>query len=170
MPEFPYGRAPLAILVMTLLSGGALLLSGMRGAGVAEPDLTLATFTKEHAEAYAEPIAEFERRRGVRVHVEVVDQRALQSRLQSALQAGADVPDMVELLDGTMGIFTKGPLETVGFVALTERVRQAGWTRRWCPAGLRSGRAGGGCSRCRTTSTRCCWGIGGTWSRRWGST
>jgi arabinosaccharide transport system substrate-binding protein len=33
---------------------------------------------------------------------------------------------MVELLDGTMGIFTKGPLSDVGFVDLTDRIHDSG--------------------------------------------
>jgi arabinosaccharide transport system substrate-binding protein len=64
------------------------------------------------------------------VHLQVVDQRALQGRLQSSLQVGADVPDMVELLDGTMGIVTKGPIEDVGFLDLTERVPREGLGER----------------------------------------
>ncbi len=42
------------------------------------------------------------------------------------MQAGADVPDMVELLYGTMGFFTRGPLDQVGFVDLTDRIRNEG--------------------------------------------
>ena len=123
---FPYGRAPLAILILALLSGGGLLLAHVLSASEARPDLIFATFTKEHAEAYKPAIARFEKDNHCKVQLEVVSQRALQGRLQSALQVGADVPDMVELLDGTMGIFTRGPIEDVGFVDLTERVHTTG--------------------------------------------
>ena len=40
------------------------------------------------------------------------------------------MPDMVELLYGTMGTFTRGPLEDVGFVDLTDRVKSAGLDKR----------------------------------------
>lgn len=123
--EFPYGGAALVVLVGALLTGGFILASDLRKAAVAKPDLVFATFTKEHAKAYESAVAEFEKKHNVRVQVQVVDQRALQGRLQSALTVGADVPDMVELLDGTMGTFTKGPLEDVGFIDLTDRVREA---------------------------------------------
>jgi arabinosaccharide transport system substrate-binding protein len=128
--EFPYGRAPFAILLLAVLAGAALLWSDSsqaRGpAAGRRPDLVFATFTKEHAMAYRAALPAFEKRHGVKVQLQVVDQRALQGRLQSALQVGADVPDMVELLDGTMGIFTKGPIDDVGFVDLTGRVRGSG--------------------------------------------
>jgi arabinosaccharide transport system substrate-binding protein len=88
--------------------------------------LVFATFVKEQAEAYRPAIAEFEKQHNVKVQVQVVDQAALQGRLQAALQAGADAPDMVELMFGTLGVFTKGPLEDVGFVDLTDRVAAAG--------------------------------------------
>ena len=33
---------------------------------------------------------------------------------------------MVELMFGTLGVFTKGPIDEVGFVDLTDRVAAAG--------------------------------------------
>jgi arabinosaccharide transport system substrate-binding protein len=89
-----------------------------------KPDLVFATFTKEHAMAYRPAIAQFEKDHDCTIQLQVVNDRALTSRLQSALQVGADVPDMVELQDGWMGIFTKGPIEDVGFVDLTTIVRE----------------------------------------------
>jgi arabinosaccharide transport system substrate-binding protein len=126
--SFPFGKAPLVIALLACAAALAIVLATRNLAAGRKPDLVLATFTKEHAQTYLEDnvIPEFERRHGVKVQVQVVDQRALQGRLQSALQVNADVPDMVELLDGTMGIFTRGPVEDVGFVDLTERVRNEG--------------------------------------------
>ena len=124
--DFPFGAAALVVLVTALASGAALFLVDFRSHRAATPDLVFATFTKEHAVAYRPAIVEFEKKHGVRVQLQVVDQRALQGRLQSALQVGADVPDMVELMDGTMGIFTRGPLPDVGFVDLTDRIHASG--------------------------------------------
>lgn len=126
MMNFPYGHAPLAILILALLAGvGVTYDSLSRNAGP-QPDLVLATFTKEHAEAYGPVIKQFEHDHGVHIQLQLVEQRALQNRLQAAMQVGAEVPDMVELLYDTLGIFAKGPLDDVGFVDLTDRVHETG--------------------------------------------
>jgi arabinosaccharide transport system substrate-binding protein len=123
--DFFYGKAPLALFVAAIISGIALLSNGS-SAPSRRPDLILATFTKEHAAAYGPAVAKFEQQYGVKVQIQVVDQRALQGRLESALQVGAEVPDMVELLYDTMGTFTKGPLEDVRLMDLTDRVHSGG--------------------------------------------
>src|SRR3712207_1673953 len=121
--NFPFGKAPLVIALVALTSATALLFAGgFRDGGKRRPDLVIATFVKEHADAYRPAIAEFEKQHNVKVQVQVVDQAALQGRLQASLQAGADVPDMVELMFGTLGVFTKGPVEDIGFVDLNDRV------------------------------------------------
>ena len=123
--DFPYGKAPLAILALAIASGAFVLIAAAPEQA-RRPDLVFVTFSKEHATAYRSVLAPFEKKHGVTVELQVVDQRMLQGRLQSALQVGAAVPDMVELLDGTMGIFTKGPIDGVGFVDLTQRVKSEG--------------------------------------------
>lgn len=123
--EFPYGRAPLAILILALLSGGGLVCAHLASNEQARPDLVFATFTKEHAAAYQVPIREFEKQHGVKIQVQVVS-KSLEASLQSAMQAGAEVPDMAELIYNSLGYFTRGPVEDVGFVDLTDRVRNAG--------------------------------------------
>src|SRR5687768_6178080 len=105
--QFPYGKAPLAILIVAVATAAYVYVGAARQEA-RRPDIVFATFTKEHATAYRSVIGPFEKKHGVTVQFQVVDQRVLQGRLQSALQVGAAVPDMVELLDGTMGIFTKG--------------------------------------------------------------
>src|SRR5687768_7243572 len=125
--NFPFGKAPLVIALVALASALALAAAGgFAGPGERRPDLVFATFVKEHADAYRPAILEFEKQHNVKVQVQVVDQAALQGRLQASMQAGADVPDMCELMFGTLGVFTKGPLEDVGFIDLTERVAAAG--------------------------------------------
>ena len=124
--NFPYGQAPLAILILALIAGAAVGYDALLRQSGPQPDLVFATFVKEHADAYVPVIEQFEKDHDVRIQVQVVEQRALQSRLQAALQVGADVPDMVELMYDTLGVFTKGPIEEVRFVDLTKRVNDTG--------------------------------------------
>jgi arabinosaccharide transport system substrate-binding protein len=124
--EFPYGKAPLAILLLAIASGAALLIASVSQSTIRPPDLVYATFTKEHAVAFAPAVAAFEKKYGVKIQIQVVDQRALQGRLQSALQVGADVPDMVELMYGTLGYFTKGPISDIQLIDLTDRLHKTG--------------------------------------------
>ncbi len=126
--KFPYGPAPFAILIVAVLTGIGLALWGplSHAPDYQPPDLVLATFVPEQAEVYRNAVPEFEKQNHCKIEIELVDQNALQSRLQSALQVGADVPDMVELMYGTMGVFTKGPLEDVGLIDLTDKIKTSG--------------------------------------------
>lgn len=123
--EFPYGKAPLAILILAVVSGAVLLFQ--RVTARERPDLILQTFALQHVPGLELAARDFQAKTGKRVEIQLVDQRALQSRLQAALQSGAAVPDLVELMEPTMGTFTKGPLEDVGFIDLTDRLRAGGW-------------------------------------------
>src|SRR3954453_2990981 len=124
--DFPYGKAPLAILLLALMTGAGLLAMSLAEKAETKPDLIMACFDKDHGEIYRRALPAFEKANNCRVQVQVVDQRALQNRLESAMEAGAPVPDMVELLDGTLGVFTKGPMSDVGFIDLTDRVHSTG--------------------------------------------
>src|SRR5438045_2293293 len=105
--EFSFGKAPLAIAVLAVLASSALVAIGGFGNVPDRPTLVFATFVKEQAQAYRPAIDEFEKKYNCTVQVQVVSQDALQGRLQSALLAGAEVPDMVELIYGSLGTFTK---------------------------------------------------------------
>jgi len=59
-----------------------------RAAAEEKPDLIFLTFAKPHFESYLKPVRQFEQRNNVRIRMELVGGRALQSRLQSALLAG----------------------------------------------------------------------------------
>ena len=122
---FPYGKAPLCILALALVTGGLLLLS--RVTTPERPDLILQTFALQHVPGLELAAKDYHAKTGKRVEIQLVDQRALQNRLQAALQSGAAVPDLVEIVEPTMGTFTKGPLEDVGFLDLTDRLRAGGW-------------------------------------------
>lgn len=123
--RYPYGKAALLILLLAMASGVARVALSLRRQAES-PDLVMAIFAPNHEQAYRQVLPEFEREHGVKVQLQLVSQRALQSRLQSALLTGADVPDVVELLEGSIGFFSRGPIEDVGFVDLTERLHAEG--------------------------------------------
>ena len=120
LERFPYGRAPLWLLVLSLLSTVAVFVT-QRLDAAGRPDLTLAISAANHMEAYREAAAAFEKSHHVRVSVELVHSRALQTRLQNAMLAKSPVPDLVELLFGDIAYFTRGPLSDVGLLDMTER-------------------------------------------------
>ncbi|MFP4379631.1 MAG: ABC transporter substrate-binding protein [Candidatus Sumerlaeia bacterium] len=119
--EFPYGKAPLALLLTAVLSGLGILMSSLTGRH-REPDLVFAVFAKPHYESYLEVLPDFEKKHNVKIQIQLVENRALTQRLQSALMAGSPVPDIVEIPADALAYFCKGPLEDIGFVDLTERI------------------------------------------------
>ncbi len=123
--HFPFGKAPLWILIATILAG-LFVIVGRWGGNTARPDLVVVTFSRTHLDFYDRAIPAFEREHGVEVRVQLVDMRAVTSRLQAAMIAGTEVPDLVEIEKGAMGYFTKGPLDDIGFVDLTDRLRADG--------------------------------------------
>jgi arabinosaccharide transport system substrate-binding protein len=127
--RFPFGKAPFWLLLVALLSTVLVLATQRFGEGP-KPDLVLATFAANHVEAYQDIVPRFERKHGVKVMIQLVHQRALQTRLQNALLAGTPVPDLVELLGGDISFFTRGPLKDVGFVDFTERLEREGLRKR----------------------------------------
>jgi len=127
--RFPFGKAPFWLLAMAILS--TVLVFVTQGlVAVRKADLVLATSAANHVEAYQDMIPAFERKHGVRVSIQLVHSRALQTRLQNAILAGTPVPDLVEIGAGDISFFTRGPLSDVGFVDLTERLEREGLRKR----------------------------------------
>lgn len=127
--RFPYGRAPFSLLLIALVTTLLVVVTQL-GAGAAKPELVLATFAANHMDSYRDVVPAFERKHGVKVSLQLVHQRALQTRLQNAMLAGTPVPDLVELAFGDIGYFTRGPLADVGFVDLTDRLEREGYRKR----------------------------------------
>jgi arabinosaccharide transport system substrate-binding protein len=123
--RFPYGKAPFWLLVIALAS--TLLLFITQSQARKRPDIIFATFVQNHKEAYEKAIGRFEKKHGVTVEFQMIDWQALEARLQSAIVSGADVPDLVEINEGALGFFTRGPKEDVGFLDLTELVHEEGY-------------------------------------------
>ncbi|MGC8666984.1 MAG: ABC transporter substrate-binding protein [Chthonomonadales bacterium] len=124
MRSFPFGNAALSLLILSVLTGGWL-------ASHAPPRRTATlvfwTFARQHYDAYLRAIPAFEAEHpGVTVQLQLVSNTALASRLQAAMLADVDVPDMVEIEISSAGTFFRGPLKDVGFVDLTERIHKSG--------------------------------------------
>ncbi len=126
--EFPFGNSALAMGLLAVAGGVGILL---RRSKEQKADLRLWTFAKTHGEAYMEALPAFQRAHPeVSVDVQIVAWEAVTSRLQAAFWADLDVPDLVEVEISTAGSFFRGPLESIGFLDLTERVHRTGlWER-----------------------------------------
>ena len=122
---YPFGKAPFVILVIAIISGVVFGVMRLRE-NKNRVDLVLAIQAEIHVKPYTKAIEEFNKANNCKVVLQRVQKEVLMSRLQSAMQTGCDVPDVVEILEGTIGYFTRGPLENVGFVDLTERLREDG--------------------------------------------
>jgi arabinosaccharide transport system substrate-binding protein len=130
--NFSFGKAPFFLLLLALISGLYVWRSHQRY-GVERADLVLLTHARLHADVYARIIPQFEAKHGVRVDVQVMDARALRSRLQAAFLSGAEVPDLVEINEN-IAYYTRGPLEDIGFLDLTDWIRERGFDKEFVAA------------------------------------
>lgn len=125
---FPYGYAPLLLLVVALLSGAWI---SFHPASASQASLRLWTFTSLHAETYRKVVPEFEAKHpDTTVDVQLVHASAVTSRLRAAFWADLDVPDLVEVEIIKAGSFFRGPLDQIGFSDLTQRLRSGGYLDR----------------------------------------
>jgi arabinosaccharide transport system substrate-binding protein len=127
LDRFPYGKAPLVLLVIAVLSSVAF--AATRGSE-RPADIVIATFASTHYQAYKDALPKFEQQHGVTVEVQQVDFQSLESRLQSAIVANTEVPDLAEISEGTLGFFTRGPEKDFGFMDLTDLVKRDGLDHR----------------------------------------
>ncbi|MFZ5897398.1 MAG: ABC transporter substrate-binding protein [Myxococcota bacterium] len=127
--RFPYGKAPFWLLVLALTSTFVVVFLRHR-VSAERADLTMALFAPNHLPAYRRVVPVFERKHNIRIALQLVQQRALQTRLQNAMLSGTQVPDLVELPEGALSFFTRGPLSDVGFLDLTERLEREGLRSR----------------------------------------
>ena len=124
---YPFGKAPFVILIIAIVSG--LVYGGMklRRSSAKRPELILVFQADIHQKLYEKAAKEFGEKHNCTVKLQRVQKEVLMDRLQSAMQTGCEVPDLVELLEGTIGYFTRGKLENVGLVDLTDRLKAEGY-------------------------------------------
>lgn len=85
--------------------------------------LTYWCFAKDHYDSYKKVLPEFEREHpGVMVDLQLVNLTALAPRLQSAMVANIDVPDLFEIEVTQSAALFRGPLKDIQLVDLTQRV------------------------------------------------
>ncbi len=131
MPSFPFGRAAFWILLLCLFSGTARLYFTAHDARVAashsETNIKFWTFAKQHYDAYQSAFDTFEKKHpGTKIEDQLVSWVAVTQRLQAAMWSGVDLPDVVEIPIDTAGGYFRGPIDDVGFLDITERVKTAG--------------------------------------------
>ena len=131
MARLPIGPAPTLLLVVFVLAAGwiALYPPGAmdKAASEGETVLRLWTFARTHRVDYLKSIPEFEAAHpGVKVQIDLVHGRAVTSRLQAAFWADLEAPDLVEVEISSVGMFFRGPLEDIGFMDLTDKLRETG--------------------------------------------
>jgi arabinosaccharide transport system substrate-binding protein len=126
--KYPYGKAPFALLVIAIVSAGIRIATARRHEE--RPDLVIVTHTDAHYEAYRKAIPRFEREHGVKVQLQKVNWASLQARLQNSILAGTEVPDLAELFEGSMGYFTRGPVDDFGVTDLTDLLKRDGLDTR----------------------------------------
>ena len=133
--SFPYGKAPFWLI---LLAFGSLLgvMWAQLGRAGEKPGLVMALSAPNHVVAYRTVVDTFERETGVRVGLQLVNPRALTTRLQNAMLAHTEVPDLAELPADAMRYFGRGPLQDIGFIDLTDRLSAAGYRDRLVEARL----------------------------------
>lgn len=93
------------------------------------PGLTLWLFGKSHQQAYLPVFARWNAEQtnpAHRVDSLLIDSYALERRLLSGFMSGTPVADMVEVERTVAAKTFTGPLEDIGFVDLTDRIRQEG--------------------------------------------
>ena len=126
--SFPYGKSPFWILILVIVTGLQII---HHSSSISEKvDLTIATFSKDNHDSFQRLVKAFEKKYEVSVKVQLVEIRSLGTRIRSALLAGTEVPDLIEIEEQFFGSFISGPLEDVGFVDLTDRIKNEGLDKR----------------------------------------
>lgn len=122
--EFPPGRVPLLLLVLAVASGAIV---AVRSVLPRSAVLTVWTFTHIASEEFRQRLADHPDRDRIRL---VNLGTALFDRLALAIMTRTELPDLVEIEQGHVGRFLRGPVEHIPFVDLTERIEREGWADR----------------------------------------
>ncbi|MBK9121169.1 MAG: extracellular solute-binding protein [Phycisphaerales bacterium] len=126
--SFPPGRVPLLLLILAFISGTTILARSVWDRGAA---LNVWTFTHISAQEFSARLPEHPRAAEIRLQNLGT---AMFDRLALALMTRTELPDLVEIEQGYVGRFMRGPVEHIPFVDLTERLHAEGWYDQCVPA------------------------------------
>jgi arabinosaccharide transport system substrate-binding protein len=132
--KFPFGTAPLVILVLTLLAGVWVLAHPARASTAT---VRIWTYTPEHVKQYQAAAAAYERDHpGVTIEIHRFEYNAMSTRLRSAFWSDLDVPELVETNATVAAGFFAGPVDEVGFVDLKPLLERSGLLDRFVQSRL----------------------------------
>lgn len=132
---FPMGKVSATMFLLFALSALGVLFIPR------QPEATLDfwVYARSHAKAYLEPVKRFEAAHpGVTVNFQHVSSRAITQRLHAAFLSGKGAPDVTEVNVDAMGVFFQGPLQDIGFLDVTERIKAEGLEAKLVKARLAS--------------------------------
>ena len=123
--SFHLGKPILVLLVLALISGGVVALRKPPR----KADLTLWVFADSHYKLYGPLVSQFEAKHGVTVNLKIVKPRAEDVRLLQMFMSdptSEELPDLCEVVIGSIGKYFRPPLEDIGFVPLNEYLERSG--------------------------------------------
>ncbi|MEM8873403.1 MAG: extracellular solute-binding protein [Planctomycetota bacterium] len=92
--------------------------------------LTMWTFARNHSDMYIPLAEEYNAantdKDDLKLNIFLIDGQALQRRMLSGFMSDTPVADLIEVEQGVIGKVFSGPLEDVGFVDLTDRLKSEG--------------------------------------------
>jgi len=146
--SFHLGKPILAMLVVAVLSGSALLL---RPGRQDRPHLLVWVFADAHASTYrGDPtrpatrpslLDQFVGDTGLSARVDLISYRAMNVRLIAMYMAdlrGPELPDIVEVEISQVGKYFRPPLSEIGFLPLNHYLQSSGWIGRLSQARLKA--------------------------------
>lgn len=117
--SFPLGKPILALIAVACITGGIIL----SRAPAPRSDLELWTSAQTHANVYAKLTPDTARAMSGDVSIRLIPDNALNIRLVSLFMAdrsGAELPDVVEIRQESLGRYLAAPVDQVGFLPLNQ--------------------------------------------------
>ncbi|MEQ8771093.1 MAG: extracellular solute-binding protein [Phycisphaerales bacterium] len=118
------------IALCAVVSGVAVLLMPIKR----EPGLELWMFSPEHKQFYPDAAERWREQTGTRVNIRLFGIPALKRRMMGGFFAGVETADLIEGERQMVGAAFAGPVESIGFLDLTERIESEGLHERINPA------------------------------------
>ena len=126
---FHLGKPILVMLVLAVVSGGALLLHH----GSVDTGLRVWVFAESHRDAYQTVLADSQPSARAPVHLELITMNALNVRLSSLFMSpnsSAQWPDVVEVEINYIPRYLRPPTQEIGFLPLNRYLQKSGWMNR----------------------------------------